>query len=143
MKNLLSQEINRFRDCSQRVLRYYGSYGDETCGVFTVPSKIDHAHMRIVASSGEGWEHVSVSRANRCPNWPEMCQVKRMFFGPDECVIQYHPPENNYVNNHPFCLHLWKPVGADIPQPPEYMVGDKNKTPAETEAFARRLRGAA
>ncbi len=23
-----------------------------------------------------------------------------------------------YINNHPYCLHLWKPVDTEIPHPP-------------------------
>ena len=64
--------------------------------------------------------HVSVSAKDRCPTWGEMCWVKDQFWGPEECVIQYHPPRSRYVNAHPFCLHLWRPVGLDLPQPPEW-----------------------
>lgn len=67
--------------------------------------------------SGEPWEHVSVSCRNRCPNWEEMTFVKRLFFDDTETVIQFHPPESDYVNHHPFCLHLWKPPFT-VPLPP-------------------------
>jgi hypothetical protein len=40
-------------------------------------------------------------------------------------VIQYHPPESEYVNNHPNCLHLWRPTGCALPMPPSIMVGVK------------------
>ena len=79
----------------------------------------------IIAGDGLGWEHVSVSRQDRCPTWDEMCQVKDIFWDADDCVIQYHPPESEYVNNHPNCLHLWRPVGVVIPMPPSIMVGFK------------------
>lgn len=78
-----------------------------------------------IASDGEGWEHVSVSRRDRCPTWDEMCQVKAIFWDANDCVVQYHPPESDYVNNHPYCLHLWRPVGVDVARPPEWMVGIK------------------
>lgn len=76
-----------------------------------------------VGEAGMEWEHVSVSTATRCPTWAEMCQVKDWFWRPDECVMQLHPPESDYVNNHAFCLHLWRPLKADIPRPPSIMVG--------------------
>lgn len=79
--------------------------------------------LRIIASWGGGWDHVSVSLVNRCPKWDEMCFVKDFFFHPDECVIQYHPSKSNYVNNHPYCLHLWRPQNADVPIPPKSYVG--------------------
>lgn len=80
----------------------------------------------VIASDGMGWEHVSVSRSDRCPTWDEMCQVKALFWGEEDCVVQYHPPSSDYVNNHPRCLHLWRPTkGIKIPMPPSIMVGVK------------------
>jgi len=78
-----------------------------------------------IASDGAGWEHVSVSRTDRCLTWEEMCQVKAMFWGDDDCVLQYHPPKSEYVNNHPFCLHLWRPIDVAIPLPDSILVGIK------------------
>lgn len=71
-----------------------------------------------LASVHDGeWEHVSVSTEFRCPRWDEMRQVKELFFEDDETVMQLHPPKKDYVNSHPFCLHLWRPVSAEIPMP--------------------------
>lgn len=67
---------------------------------------------------GEPWEHVSVSCETRTPTWEEMEWVKRVFWRDDECVIQYHPPRDKYVNCHPHVLHMWKPQGTYIPMPP-------------------------
>lgn len=47
-----------------------------------------------------------------------MCAIKDMFFGEDERVMQFHPPKSEYINNYPYCLHLWKPVDTEIPHPP-------------------------
>ena len=44
--------------------------------------------------------------------------IRDMFFGEDERVMQFHPPKSEYINNHPYCLHLWKPVDTEIPHPP-------------------------
>jgi hypothetical protein len=81
--------------------------------------------LRVIASDGsewpfEGipWEHVSVSLPTRCPTWDEMCFVKRQFWRDEDCVIQFHPPRSQYVNAHRYCLHLWKPVGIELPLPP-------------------------
>lgn len=81
---------------------------DESCGMngmFFVPYLREV--FRCVVSDGGGWEHVSVSLSHRCPIWPEMCFIKGVFWDDEECVIQYHPVKSEYVNNHPFCLHLW------------------------------------
>lgn len=86
--------------------------------------------MAIVASGGdaddkisEGWEHVSVSFADRCPTWEEMCWVKDQFWGPDACVFQFHPPRIKYINKHPFCLHLWRNKLFEPALPPGWMIG--------------------
>ena len=41
--------------------------------------------------AGEVWEHVSVALPSRDPTWAEMCEVKRMFFYPEEECVQFHP----------------------------------------------------
>lgn len=69
------------------------------------------------------WEHVSVSTKRRIPNWEEMCFVKNLFWGPEECVVQFHPPESEWVNNHLYCLHLWRSVVQPFPRLPSIMVG--------------------
>jgi hypothetical protein len=77
----------------------------------------------------QGWEHVSVSTRRRPPNWQEMSFVKDLFWEPEECVVQFHPPRSEYVNNHPHCLHLWKPTKQSLPLPPSILVGYKGVTP--------------
>ena len=99
--------------------------GDKRNGCFIVPLK-HQQKLRIIASDGFGWEHVSVSRRDRCPTWDEMCLVKALFWDDDDCVIQYHPPRSEYVNNHPYCLHLWRPIGVPLPMPPSILVGFKD-----------------
>jgi hypothetical protein len=91
--------------------------------------------MKIVAAAGLGWEHVSVSRRNRCPNWAEMSHVKDLFFNADETAMQLHVPASEHVNDHPYCLHLWRPIGQDIPMPPSMMVGGCSAEEAEAEAI--------
>ncbi len=92
-------------------------------GVFVIP--FESTQLRCMASEGEGWEHVSISLNNRCPNWKEMCFIKDLFWGEEDTVIQYHPPKSLYVNNFPFCLHLWRPRNKKIPLPPTILVGVK------------------
>lgn len=96
----------------------YGMRGDEHNGVFRV--FVGGRSFNVIASNGGGWEHVSVTKANgkRCPTWDEMCAIKAMFFEPDEVVMQLHPSEKDYVNIHPHCLHLWRPIEKEIPLPP-------------------------
>ena len=82
--------------------------------------------LRVIFSDGDGWEHVSVSTPSRTPNWTEMCFIKSVFWHEEDTVIQFHPPKSEYVNNHPYCLHLWRPNdGLVIPLPPSILVGIK------------------
>ena len=78
--------------------------------------------IAFIASWAGGWEHVSVSLRNRCPTWDEMCLVKDIFWRDDECVVQFHPLKNEYVNLHPYCLHLWKKIGEETDLPPKEFV---------------------
>lgn len=71
--------------------------------------KRGNATMRVICSDGGGWDHVSVSLKTRCPTWEEMAFVKGLFFGDEEPAMQLHPAKSQYVNHHPFCLHLWRP----------------------------------
>lgn len=80
-------------------------------------------NFTIVASDQLGWQHVSVSLPTRCPTWEEMCRIKGMFWDAEDCVMQLHPPKSLHVNNHNFCLHLWRPIGVEIPMPGVELVG--------------------
>lgn len=102
---------------------------DGANGAFFVP--FGHAELRVIASDGSGWgelpppalEHVSVSVEGRCPTWDEMAYIKSLFWRDDELVIQMHVPVQQHVNYHEFCLHLWKPIGVELPTPPTICVG--------------------
>lgn len=78
----------------------------------------------VIASIDYGWEHVSIAPLNHhvTPSWDGMCEVKDMFWGEDECVVEYHPPKSEYVNSMPNCLHLWKPIDKELAVPPKYLV---------------------
>ena len=82
------------------------------------------AKIVTMATRCRGWEHVSVSLIDRCPTWNEMSVVKKIFFEDHEIVMQLHVSEENHINDHPFCLHLWKPVSKmkAIPLPPKDLV---------------------
>lgn len=78
--------------------------------------------LKVLASEGLGWDHVSVSLPHRCPTWEEMEFVRGLFFRDDETVMQLHVPRSDHRNLHRFCLHLWRPQHAEIPRPPALMV---------------------
>lgn len=76
----------------------------------------------VVCSDSGGWDHVSVSRNDRCPTWREMCWVKSLFFDEDETVVQFHPKASDYVNIHPNCLHMWRKHDVEYALPPKIFV---------------------
>jgi hypothetical protein len=99
-----------------------GILGDSHNGAFEIKLPMSRLRFKIIASNGQGWEHVSVSTIERVPRWDEMQTIKEMFFHDDEVVMQLHPAKENYINNHPHCLHLWRPIDVQIPIPPAFLV---------------------
>lgn len=100
-------------------------------GAFAIPIRKGqftyYAYCR--ASDGSGWEHVSITLLDhkgkpigRSPTWDEMCEIKKVFWDKDDTVIQIHPPEKDYVNIHPYCLHLWRSTTQEIILPPKEFV---------------------
>lgn len=107
----------------------WASDNGDLFGAFWVPVKLGAPPLKAIATDGLGdatlaaWEHVSVSLPDRCPSWDEMAYIKSLFWEETDCVMQLHPPRSEYVNNHRFCLHLWRPVLSAIPMPPSILVG--------------------
>lgn len=120
MRNL--NELNHARDWKQEI-RLYGMNGNHECGCFQLLSRDDAKPLRIIASSGEGWDHVSVSRTDHVPSYADMQYIARTFFKEDETAVQFHVPKSEHVNVHPHCLHWWRPLNAVLPKPPTYMIG--------------------
>jgi hypothetical protein len=114
MRNL--HELNQYRRIDKDVFERYGEFGDRNNGVFEIPYKTDI--LRVIASSGEGWDHVSVSMKNRIPNWTEMEYIARIFFKENEVAVQYHVPKKEHINIMENCLHWWRPWHLAIPMPP-------------------------
>ena len=105
---------------------------DQDGGFFIIP----HYDMRgyqfnVLANNGKEWEHVTVtvslagSRPTFLPTWNDMCFIKNLFWDEEETAMQLHPPKSEYVNNHPFALHLWGRKQKDIPLPASEMIGVK------------------
>lgn len=105
----------------------FSSNAGDMFGVFYIPGPFGNT-LKVLASCGDDvvrWEHVSVSLKNRCPNWPEMCLIKDLFWDAEETVMQLHPPKSQWISNMQYCLHLWKPIDGEIIMPPSIAVGMK------------------
>jgi len=59
------------------------------------------------------WLHLSIARPDRLPTWDELKTAKTLFLGRETMAIQVMPPESKYVNQHPYCLHLWHCLDGD------------------------------
>lgn len=84
-------------------------------------------YVRVIAASGGGWDHVSVSCADMngrelTPTWAIMDWIKRRFFLPHEVAMQLHPAVADHISIHEHVLHLWRPHAKRIPLPPKRMV---------------------
>ncbi len=126
---------------------------DDPDGVYLIPHPTtDQYFYNIVFSAGAGWEHLSVSiiklisrtrrifhAVKRCPTWGEMCFLKGMFWDPHEATIQFHPAMADYVNNHEYVLHVWKPIGIEFPTPDPILVGLKDETLAHLVEWLKTL----
>lgn len=98
------------------------SFGNN--GAFKIP--LEDVTAFVIASDGEGWEHVSVHIVNDgvddIPIWEEMVNIKNMFWDDEDTVIQFHPKRSEYKNHNENVLHLWKQVGVDFQLPKIYLV---------------------
>lgn len=100
-------------------------------GAFFIPGPDGRVLLKVIASEGclvepgFDFEHVSVSCEVRCPTWDEMEFIKQIFWRDDETVMQLHVPKSDHVNYHQCCLHLWKPLNAEIPRPHHMTVGPR------------------
>ncbi len=119
---------NKYRLKNHPQLGSDDSYGNN--GFFMIPyQKPNELQYRVQASDGMGWEHCSVSialkgrDAMRCPTWEEMCYIKSLFWDEEDCVVQFHPAKSEYVNCHPYVLHLWRSTEEEFPIPQKIMIG--------------------
>jgi len=105
----------------------YASIDGYSCGFFEIPYRSYVLRAFVYDGITDGWEHVSVSLKNRCPNWEEMSFIKDLFWSEDECVVQFHVPKQDHVNNHPYCLHLWRNKEKEFDRPSSCTVGVKEE----------------
>lgn len=117
MKNL--RRLDNIR-CTVSERSVYGANGGAAQGMFTV--RRNEVVLTVIASTGGGWDHVSVSTAGRAPTWDEMEYVKRLFFKDNETAMQLHVRPSDHIKLHPHCLHLWRPQDERVPLPPKAFV---------------------
>lgn len=137
MRKMYSERLEGGRVTSGK----FASGRGDLQGVFTINGPRGDA-LRLIVGTGYGWEHVSVAVVgkNRCPTWAEMAFIKSLIWLENEAVVQIHPPDDQYVNNHPYVLHLWRPIDEAIPLPSPALVGIPGIGPILNRRRARRVR---
>lgn len=126
----------RARDTTHPLLATDADAGNN--GVFDVDSCEPGWRLALILSDGDGWEHVSVHGYRlrgaasdpqlRAPTWKEMSHIKRLCWDAEDVVMQLHPRESEYINCHRYVLHLWRPIGREIPTPPPELVGPRARS---------------
>lgn len=58
------------------------------------------------------WLHVSTAWPNRLPTWNELREVRELFLDDGLVAVQIFPPKAEYINVHPYCLHLYARADA-------------------------------
>ncbi len=113
-------------------------YGNNGCFLLPAACAGGVGRLRCVVSDTGGWDHVSVSpeTGKRTPTWPEMKHVKELLWLDDEAVFELHPAKRDYVNCHPYVLHLWRPQGVSMPMPPAHFVGPAAEIPCDAAGRA-------
>lgn len=103
--------------------------------------RVNNKWLNFIFSYQMGWEHLSVSMPSKTPSWEQMCMMKDVFWNKDEACVQYHPKEEDYVNMHQHCLHIWKPTEQELPTPPHILVGFKNEEEKQAFLLAAKMNG--
>jgi hypothetical protein len=129
MRDLLKNPALKYRRYDPEVKELYGDFGGSTCGAFFIPAGVSRngysaqdGGLAVIASSSDGWDHLSVSGDGRTPFWEEMMLVHRIFMEDWETAYQLHLPKEEHINCHPYTLHLWRPHWGSVPLPPREFV---------------------
>lgn len=120
MRNL--NDLNQHRAVDWE-LRAMGAVGDANGGCFLLDCH--GIQLAVMASSGGGWDHISVSTPQRCPTWLEMEHARKLFAKPHEVWMQFGVPTKDHINCHPYCLHWWRPLHREVRLPPSEFVGPR------------------
>lgn len=72
-----------------------------------------HAIKTIEVRGGKPWIHVSISRDQRDPTYNDMAIAKHDLIGAGRKAIMVFAPQNEHVNIHKHCLHLFAALDGD------------------------------
>jgi len=67
-----------------------------------------------VELDGKRWVHLSTAFPSRLPTWAELVKTKELFLGEESRALQIVAPRSEWVNIHPYCLHLFVCLDGDV-----------------------------
>lgn len=67
------------------------------------------------------WVHLSVARKTEMPSFELLKKIKEFVIG-DRWAVQVFPPSGEYVNIHPYCLHLYAPADENYRPLPDFRI---------------------
>lgn len=63
---------------------------------------------QVIVSLDDGLWHMSISFPNRLPTYDELKKARYKYLPEVHYAAQIFPPESEFVNVHPYCIHLWE-----------------------------------
>lgn len=67
----------------------------------------------VMVSIDNGKWHLSISKRNASPSYKEIKAARYYYIPNDVTMAQLFPPEEEFVNLHPYCHHLWQVGGTE------------------------------
>jgi hypothetical protein len=64
---------------------------------------------QVCISKDAGLWHISISRKDRLPSYEELKDVRYQYLPDVPYMVQIFPSQEDFVNLHNYCLHLWEP----------------------------------
>jgi hypothetical protein len=62
----------------------------------------------VLVTIDGGKYHLSISTEKEIPTYEELKQARYQFIPDDAFMAQIFPPKSDFVNAHPYCLHLFE-----------------------------------
>jgi hypothetical protein len=57
--------------------------------------------------NNERYLHISASFPSHAPTYSDLRDIKNIFIGKEAEAFQVLPKESEYINVHPYCMHIW------------------------------------
>lgn len=62
----------------------------------------------VIVTKDDGLWHMSIAHPNRLPAYEELKAARYKYLRDVHYAAQIFPPPSEFVNVHPYCIHLWE-----------------------------------